>query len=268
METLSLLLLCSLLSLTGCDEGFDPFAEGADGAALSGTLDARLDTQFVRVEPIRRAPNAEPPPPLVTATDVGSGDVLVFRDTLITTSDGETAPAAFSLLRPLPGRTYRLAAERADAAGAPSAVAVPVPARPTFRAGSVDSLAGGEIAQRLTLEGAVGPPQEVRLEYDLTDGTGTDLTSSVRYTAQAAPPEGTFTVRALLSRDADDLIGRFGEGLALRGLRLRFRLVQPPVPVENGLGAVGAVAAFAEPYTLPRATVQELGFEDEQDRRE
>lgn len=82
-----LLTAIFLLTLSGCNETFQPFQENDTFFfSIQGYLDASADTQWVRVGTVRQ--NIEEPPDpegiQVTLKDLESGETVVMNDSLIT----------------------------------------------------------------------------------------------------------------------------------------------------------------------------------------
>ena len=126
-------LLAALLLLASCDNtAFDPFQESDLHFSISGYLDGGVDTQFVRVTPVRDSIALGPGPidAAVTLEHLATGTTTVLKDSLF----------LFRTLQPLTERyghnfwstepleplaTYRLRVTRSD--GATSAATVTLP---------------------------------------------------------------------------------------------------------------------------------------------
>ncbi len=115
-RTVLLLLLAVWCGLVGCDNDFSPKADFERKLVIFGALDPSLEMQVVRLAWSYDARLGVPPEPL-TPTQVseaavtlrGGGLTYVFRDTLLTASDGKSIHAWYSRdLIPMPETEYRL----------------------------------------------------------------------------------------------------------------------------------------------------------------
>ncbi len=112
------LLLLALGLLSACEESVDPFLETDRYFTLFGYLDTDLDTQYVRVIPLRRLVETPPPGPLdatVVSTDLVTGERVVWRDSVVTFANGRTGNVFYGVFNPHLGHRYKL--EVADAQG-------------------------------------------------------------------------------------------------------------------------------------------------------
>jgi hypothetical protein len=77
----------------------EPFAENAVGPfAIFGYLDLRADTQWVRLMPIRRnlIPTPDPIDAIVTLEHLGTGRVVMLRDSLFAFTDGKSGGVGYA----------------------------------------------------------------------------------------------------------------------------------------------------------------------------
>ena len=86
-------IIVALLAVlaAGCENTVDPFIETDRYFTIFGYLDTASDTQFVRVIPFRRDIGGSGDPNLdatVTSTELESGTLLPWRDSVITYADG------------------------------------------------------------------------------------------------------------------------------------------------------------------------------------
>jgi hypothetical protein len=267
------LLFCALL-LAACGDAFDPFVESDQTFALYGFLDARRDTQFVRVEAITdRAEPGSAVEALVTSTDLATGAATSWRDTLLRRDDGALGSAFFAVFRPEPGRMYRIEAARPDAPGAASAAVVAIPAEPPLWTAAPETV-GDDVVQRLTLPGGL-VPENVRIVYRVrrVGADGDPIGFSFNRAAQPALGGGAFDVLVPLTRDARAIRTTLGidpedpggDRLALLDLELVYEIVDTErAEVTGGVGNVGAAAGFAAGWTLAPEFVRAIGFEDAQ----
>lgn len=244
------------VGLAGCENAFEPFTEDVPGVALYGVLDARSDTQWVRAEAIRRTPDEALEPPRVTLRSE-FGDEVSLRDTTLVLSSGQPVSAAFGLLRPQPGRTYRLEAARRDALEVAASADVTVPVEPTVVLSPPSEL-GGRVVQVVTINQLDGTPFGLRVRYRLTqDGIARTYTAPYSGT----PIGSALRVTVFLERDAEAMLERFGEGLRLLDVRLELALEGAVVTPTGGPGAVGVVGTGGRTWTLPISIAQQIGLD-------
>lgn len=123
-----LFTFCFLLTLSGCNEAFQPFGENERHIfSIYGYLDASADTQWVRVTPVREQleQSTIKPQMEVTLNQLQSGNTTVMNDSLFLFPDGFHVLNAWTTTDIEPGQTYRLQAEGPD--GAASNVTVTTP---------------------------------------------------------------------------------------------------------------------------------------------
>lgn len=260
-------LLLALL-LAGCDDAFDPFVEAPQRFALYGFLDARQDTQFVRVQPVAdetREPRLGET--ALTSTALGSGTVEAWQDSLVTLDDGSLGLLFFAAIRPTPGEVYRIEVE--GARGAEERVEVTMLAEPPMMVHQPAQI-GDVISQRLQLLSDL-PPEDVRVVYSVRLGDDAGEPVDVIVQDEAEPAVSGFDVLVGLSRDVLTVRAALGltpddeRPVELLGLRLRYDLVDPTrAVVEGGLGAIGVAAAFEDAWVLDPETVEALGYVDAQ----
>ena len=125
----------AIVFTTACDENFEPIAPTTLQFSVFGYLDARADTQWIRVMPIREQVGTVPGPfeGTVTVEHLGTGQITQLRDSLFRFTAGD-APDGFEGLyvhnfwtteRIEPGATYRLRIERPGAEASEAIIEVP-----------------------------------------------------------------------------------------------------------------------------------------------
>lgn len=146
-------LVIALISIGSCNQNFQPLEENSTSPfSLFGFLDASVDTQRVRVSPLRKQIDSftEMPEMTVTLENLETGKTAVMKDSLyqIFFPSGINAPTAWTTMKLDYGQTYRLKAERPD--GAASSVPVTIPDDfPTPRLE-----VSGDVIDRLFINGA------------------------------------------------------------------------------------------------------------------
>lgn len=123
------LLALAALSLAACDDAaIEPILDTGRPFTLWGALDPRADLQGIRVIPIRLQLDAEeggPADAVVTVEDLGTGEVLTLRDSLVRYADGLTGSVYVGDFRPAYEGRYRVTATRPDGAISTAFVEVP-----------------------------------------------------------------------------------------------------------------------------------------------
>ncbi len=119
------------LALAGCEVPLDPIEPSDLYFSMSGYLDASIDTQWVRVEPLARttAPDAAPIDAAVTLVDLGTGAETALAQRVRSFPTGP-AHLFWTTAPVLLGARYRLEARRSD--GATTTAPIEVPADGSF----------------------------------------------------------------------------------------------------------------------------------------
>ena len=131
---------------------------------LYGVLNPQRDTQFVHVFPIEgtlEAPPAQPLDARLTTTDLQTGEVEAWSDSLIRDDDGHSAHVFWRLGRPAYDHTYRLTVEGAEGESDVE-VKVPPHVRPLL---GEPSLKPGYVLAPLRLEGEAPRLLEVEATF-------------------------------------------------------------------------------------------------------
>ncbi len=122
------LFLCNLLLLAGCNQTFEPIKESESvPLSLYGYLDASIDTQYIRITPIRyQLDQSFEIPEMNIVLQKGDGDETIrFNDSLFQFRQGFNVINAWTTEDIQPEETYQIRAERAD--GAASRVSITIP---------------------------------------------------------------------------------------------------------------------------------------------
>lgn len=122
-----LLTVCYVLTLSGCDESFQPLQENDTFFfSIHGFLDVSADTQWVRIGTIRQTIDEPPPDPegiQVTLKDLESGETVIMNDSLFTTRNVLNYWTTMEIKHE---QTYEITAQHAD--GNTSRVTMTTPA--------------------------------------------------------------------------------------------------------------------------------------------
>ncbi|MEX2601819.1 MAG: hypothetical protein WD355_09240 [Balneolaceae bacterium] len=124
-----LLLLTGLLSLSGCNETFEPWIENDRyHFSIYGYLDSSADTQWVRVMPVREDFLLDPEQPIdatVTLEHIETGETVVMSDSLFTYPHGVYAYNYWTTMKLKPEQTYRVVVTRSDEAASQATTTLP-----------------------------------------------------------------------------------------------------------------------------------------------
>ncbi len=129
------LFIFSLLFATSCKDTFEPFQENDRyNFSIYGFLDANVDTQWVRVSPVREQFNQSDrlPDMNVVLKNLDTGEQTQMTNSLVEFRQGFYAANAWSDMDVQENHTYRLVAERPDGGTSQATVTIP-PAFPTPR---------------------------------------------------------------------------------------------------------------------------------------
>lgn len=121
------IFIVGMLALFAC-EPFQPLQNNDEFTfSIYGYLDASIDTQWVRVTPLREQIDMrqEKPEMHVTLEHLESGNTVVMNDSLLQLKQGLYALNVWTAMEIRPGQSYRLRAERPD--GAASQVTITIP---------------------------------------------------------------------------------------------------------------------------------------------
>ena len=266
------LLAFGLLGLlvAGCSETFEPFVPDSEGFAFYGFLDARRDTQFVRVEPLAdREVDPQRGDAQLTTTDQETGETLVWRDSLVALDDGTQGLLFFYPFTAQPNRSYDIAVSNPNGDAVASRAVVPMPVKPIVAVTSPQDF-GNLVSQRLLIGSEIQPTGISVLYVVRRVDTGEEIVLPFDYEARPAAETQGFEALVNLSRNAETirlLLGLRGETVDLELLRLqiRFDIVDSDrVIVGNGLGVMGVAAEFESIWVLGTEFVERLGFLDAQ----
>lgn len=277
-----------VFGLSACDEGVDPFIEADRFHTLYGYLDTASDTQYVRVIPLRREIGGTGDPEIdatVTSTALESGQVIVWRDSVVQMSDESIAHVFYAPFRPIPGWTYEIEVRRSDGIVTSAETTLPLAENATV---VEPQFSGAGANQRVVWEGIDFPPFRVEVWYRFANTLPNQpfREAVVVYNDFdiGAPAGGdTWEVVARLSRDKaavarilgvseDARLPLLGVGMRLAIKDERWRppggvfdrevLVQPGTfsNVQNGFGFIGSVNQYTVEWALEEEVLTRLGY--------
>lgn len=287
----SLVLLLAAFSVLfgGCDETFSPFVEEDRYFTLFGYLDTAVDRQMVRVVPLRKTfgdLGTEDLDVEVRTTEIGSGHVTVWRDSVITFEDGSIGHVFIGDFQPLPGWSYHLEVERPDGKTSSARTTVPLPTNVDVE----EVFTGGEVAtQHIVWEDIPIKPFRVEVWYRFLTSPARPFDHGVLTYDNADLRVGRpleddrWEISVTLTEDREDALKEAGLpsdaepfllGIGMRltmsddewrpvdGVFDRNVLVQPGTfsNVENGFGFFGSVNHYTIEWTIPDPVVRMIGY--------
>ncbi len=293
MHLIRLLLCAVLLSLllSACEESVNPILESNQRFTIFGTLDMDLDTQYVRVIPIRRTLEIDASAPLnvtFTSTDLVAGETITWRDSLVGFPDGSFGHVFYTPLRLRPGHTYRVEVRSPDSdiitsaettlPAEPQAIVVPEEIVFVFTTQV-------RASQQILWQGLSREPYNIEQWYrffTLEDYSFRDV--MLPYVPLNGPVEGQadtweITLNLVRDRDTMETFIELTESISLAGLGLRITLLDeafvPPggafdpdvlsqpgtlSNVENGFGFIGSIGRFSVEWLLADTSAKALRY--------
>lgn len=171
------------LVLAGCDDGFSPFTEGPvdPSHVIHGVLDADADTQFVRVQYVRRELGSQPAVlnELSFESRSTTGETIVWTDSLIADSAGATGHLFYAVFRPASGAAISLVATGPESQR--TTITRTIPTKPGLRT-DPPIFNFNTVTERVALTSKIRRPDKLFLDYTVLDGdAGTDRVISLSY---------------------------------------------------------------------------------------
>ncbi|MEM0962333.1 MAG: hypothetical protein AAGK21_07360 [Bacteroidota bacterium] len=192
-------LLLALLALTisACEDEVDPTLNEDLPYSMYGYLDPTLDQQALRVVPITATlRDSVFVDATVTSTDLGTGAVTSWRDTVVTFTNGTRGTIFVADYTPTPGTRIRIEATSPDGDVSSAETAIPPIIAPAV---GVAEFSLGEVRYPIRYEGA---PRllagSFRLIVDRVPGLASGATRTVLVRLDEAPEEtspGVWTAR-------------------------------------------------------------------------
>ncbi len=252
----------------------DPFVPGEGHRfAVFGYLDTAADTQYVRVARVRSDAtfsSDNDDPPLVTTTNLHTGETVVWADSLIRLENGSLGLVYFAGFDIQPSATYRL--DVTDEGAEPTRAFTTVPGTNGIIAGTPHPNRFGDLEQTV-LWGSIARARDAHVFYQVrTLPTGVDTTIAISYVGlgERAPEGWIFGVT--LERDYR-LVRRFTESargdtaIALLDLSMsieapseEWTVTEEASNIENGTGFFASVGRFRESWSLDTTILQSIGY--------
>jgi hypothetical protein len=267
--------------LAGCDSTeIDPFIDSEQYFSMYGALEMEFTKQYLRVVPIDTIIGSQDDviDATVLATDLGTGEVWVWRDSVFTFDDGKVGHVFIGSFRIKAGHTYRVEIIRSD--GATTWAETTVPTEPVAEMGEADVIGGLNFprgTQKIFWRGQRAEPQRVEVVYrfwGLIDEPFVDLL--IPYETASSNPDTSegWEITVNYGQDAQTLGEQIlGRPLRLAGTAMRIIVMadgwEPPggvwdpevlsqpgifSNVNNGFGFLGSSGRFSIEW-IPAATI-------------
>lgn len=293
MRLLSLyaVLAVALVLLSACEETVDPILDSDRRFTLFGTLDMALDTQYVRVIPIRATLERDDRTPLnvtFTSTNLVTSETITWRDSTLRFDDGTFGHVFYAPLRVRPGHTYRIEVHPDDGSAATRAeTTLPLEPDPIVMPEDVGTIFTTDIrgSQQILWQGISEKPFRIEHWYrfiPVEDFSFLDV--QLPFEPRNGPSESrpnTWEVTLNLKTDRaslDELIDLNNKALAGLGMTITVLdaafvppggafdpevLSQPGTlsNVENGFGFVGSVGRFSVEWLLADTSARLLRYQ-------
>jgi hypothetical protein len=126
-EPNAVLVFVLVLSLAACDTSVDPFQKSDRHFSVGGVIDATVDTQFVRLTPLRHSAEGDSSPldAEVTTTDLATGETSVWHDSVFSLIPSGPAHNVWSSFDFEPGHSYHFTARTSDGRESNALVVLP-----------------------------------------------------------------------------------------------------------------------------------------------
>jgi hypothetical protein len=233
---------------------------------VNGTLDVARDTQYVRVQRLRRTTEAVPATVdefVVTSSAEGSPETI-WRDSIVVLDNGNSGHLFSAVFRPLSGESYTI---RVSDSGGTTEVTTTVPPEPPL---VVDPPSfGSAVTQTIMLVGRSERPPELRVVYDVTHPVTMERREfAYAYNASGRNSSVGWEFDVFLSSDrnridADLHLQARDSILVLHSVRVSFELLSADwADAESSIdpGFFGAVGVYDLPWILDDDTRVALRF--------
>lgn len=277
----SFLVLCLVAGfvISACETGVDPFIDEDRFFSIYGSLDTKLEEQFIRVIPVRRDFDSDNTSidASLKSTDLTSGEERIWRDSVVTLNDGSIGHIFVSTFRVRPGHSYKI--EVSDSNGNTTSATTTMPSfieaevREPNLTSDYDSVFPTG-SQDIIWRGLTREPFGIELWYrykTLEDQPFADVMIPISTANYQGGDNGDWWVHLnynLLNGDLSDLVANLGQRLVGMGMTVVLLsedwvppggvfdpeiLVQPGTfsNVENGYGFIGATGRFDTEWVFP-----------------
>ena len=209
-------------------------------------------------------------PPLVTTTNLDTGESTAWTDSVVILDDGSLGTIFFALLEVQAGDTYRM--DVRDGAEAITRATTKVPSTAGLAAGTPSRVRSGDLIQPLIWED-LRRGREAHVHYRvLSLPSSADTTIVLTYAGSGEITALGWSIGVMLDRDYR-LVRRFIENargdtaLVLIDVSMSIEALSPEwvvtgdaTNIENGSGFFASVGRFRESWTLDSTTIRSIGF--------
>lgn len=266
-RNVSLLLL---LVITGCGEGFDPIVEEDGYFSVTGYLDARADTQFVRLNALRtRVLISDSLEADVRTVHVETGASVRWQDSLVQLENGRLGHLYYGIFTPKPGQTWRLRVTRDGIR--PAEGVTDVPPEPELEPGEIEDVIVGldtDIVQIVYWQDLVGRISDATVTY-VAEHPQTGEVASVTIEdparGEGSPMYPSFVIQ--IERDRVDVLNALNLGFdgappILHEIRMDLVILSRDWGngIEGGVGSFGSVMAATGSWLPPVAALDSVGY--------
>lgn len=201
----------------GCEEGVAPNLGTERPFTLWGHLNPKTDTHMVRIfeiEPTIRQVSPDPLDARVTSTNLVTGDVVTWQDSVVQLPDGDYRHVYWSTFDPPIDHRYRLDVVRSD--GANSFAEATVPDTISLRVDEPISNLTNQAKQPISILGSPPALPRVDVTYIIFNADPVTAVSFgnvivISYAGEARPsPEG-FLLEIDLRRDRQEIINELAD---------------------------------------------------------
>ncbi|MBL7979643.1 MAG: DUF4249 family protein [Bacteroidetes Order II. Incertae sedis bacterium] len=264
--------------LSGCDNTIQPYIQNAPiRVSVYGYLDTARDTQFVRVTALKRADGRGLYEVGGVKTIVKStGQTLVWRDSLITATNGEKEHLFYAIFRAQAGESYTL--KVTDTTGYEASAETTIPTTPLVSVQSPARDVGLGWIQRVLVQTSILPYRAKVWYRAAKDDTTPPAAFRFDYHTAGELNAGQWNVPIKLQNDcfrvADMLNISNGlriYGISVEGVQLdaqwEQRLRKPNMPLQNvanGIGFWGSQNRYVVTWKIPPETLRQMGHIDRQ----
>lgn len=270
--SIPIVAVVGLLFLGGCENAFTPFSESGDREiVVTGFLDQSADSQFVRVQMVRRsiASSATLEDGLdVTLLNTATGIASSLTDSLIATDDGGLAHLFYTTIPIADGTRYSLTAT--SDAGQETVRSTLVPGRAGF---SVDSVNTNQISIGQTIHlGIPTIPDDLSIVYTVRrSGDTTSTRIEMPYTDAVVRSEGSSSIEVVVRLENDRLIILDMLGLPpddgtteLADVAVQYVLLSDEwdqdQPGSEDLNFFASTATFSQSWSLSNFVLEQIGY--------
>lgn len=270
-------LACVLIvfaGLSGCDNTIDPFALGdSQPFAIFGYLDTAADTQFVRISRTRSNESLLGElgdPPVVTITDVGTGETAAWKDSVIALADGSHVRAFFSTFDIQPSVSYRL--DVVDDGAEPTQASTTLPGTNGVISGVPRPNRLGDLEQTVVWQD-VRRGRDMRVHYRVRSlSTGADTTVVRDYGDAGGVTMDGWLISVALESDSrivrslvqsaygDTAIALLDLSMSIEALSEEWGAAAEAANIENGMGFFASVARFRKSWSLDSTIIRAIGY--------